>query len=733
MVTFPNGGAAQVFRDFDQDGNPVSGAKEPEKGSVRGLLTFYETLLNTLAAATGNPDAIAAILAAFANKADKGTDVATGARAYTAGAAIASASTIDLGAATGDMVFVTGAATITSLGVAANGMKRTVIFTGVNTLTHNGGTLVLNANGANITTAAGDVASFRSHGSGSWRCVSYTRANGAPLAADPTATVLATAATGIEKQGRTVATVAGSGAGAGTYVMAKTFRSPGTITRLRMRGGSAGGTAYARIFGQSGGNRVRIGSDIPLTIAASSDNDLAVSIPVLAGQSFAIYAPAGNVFDYTFNTADDLGWYAPGGNSTSFAPGAINTFTRLEIGIEIAGYTVNDNWRQEADASVASLASVLTAIEKYGRQTTPVDGTNAVAGTYVFKKKFATDGRITRIRIRGGSAASGTIYARIFADSGSTRVRVGVDVPLAVVAATDNDFAVNIPVLAGQSFGLYVPTANSWKYSTATADDDGWYQAGGGSVTTFTPGTVNTATRLEVGIEVTGYSINGNWRQSVEDRLSSPLALSSGLVTALAIKSSVLVPPYFVVDGNSLPAGALATVKWPDLLGSTTTAPSVGFGVNGQTTPQMTADAVAQIDPYVATAVALGCKPVLLPEEIYNDIRVNSISVVVGVDHMETYCAARRNAGFIIGLVNLAPMAPNGGFTSGMHIAVNNELDKRWFGFADFLVDLRRAPELLDNTNLTYFNADGVHWTDAGQAVCAREVRRCYREWLLRQ
>ncbi|SHF06002.1 hypothetical protein SAMN02745157_1541 [Kaistia soli DSM 19436] len=103
-------------------------------------------------------------------------DLAPGARAMRGGANIASASTINLGAATGDFAAVTGTATISALGTAPAGIERTVYFTGVLILTHSG-TLVL-PTGANITTAVGDVAIFRSHGGGAWRCVSFLRATG---------------------------------------------------------------------------------------------------------------------------------------------------------------------------------------------------------------------------------------------------------------------------------------------------------------------------------------------------------------------------------------------------------------------------------------------------------------------------------------------------------------------------------------------------------------------------
>lgn len=98
----------------------------------------------------------------------------------TKGADIASATTTDIGAATGIFVHVTGTTTITGLGTVAAGALRVVRFAGALTLTHDGTSLIL-PRGANILTAANDCAIFESEGSGNWRCVAYQRANGQPL------------------------------------------------------------------------------------------------------------------------------------------------------------------------------------------------------------------------------------------------------------------------------------------------------------------------------------------------------------------------------------------------------------------------------------------------------------------------------------------------------------------------------------------------------------------------
>lgn len=96
---------------------------------------------------------------------------------YVQGANVASASTIDLGSATGDYVHVTGTTTITGI-TLAKGRECTVVFDGILTLT-NGASLILDG-AANIATIAGDKAIFRGEASGVVRMVAYIRAGGTP-------------------------------------------------------------------------------------------------------------------------------------------------------------------------------------------------------------------------------------------------------------------------------------------------------------------------------------------------------------------------------------------------------------------------------------------------------------------------------------------------------------------------------------------------------------------------
>ena len=98
--------------------------------------------------------------------------------------ALASAATVNIGAAAANTVTVSGTTTITAFDSLATGAIRRVRFLGILTLTHNATSLILPGS-ANITTAAGDVATMESLGSGNWRCINYARADGTAVSAPP--------------------------------------------------------------------------------------------------------------------------------------------------------------------------------------------------------------------------------------------------------------------------------------------------------------------------------------------------------------------------------------------------------------------------------------------------------------------------------------------------------------------------------------------------------------------
>lgn len=96
---------------------------------------------------------------------------------------ITSATLTDIGAATSNVVLISGTNTITGLGTIATGARRTVRFLASLLLTHNVTSLIL-PGAASITTAANDTAEFLSLGSGNWICLRYDRSDGKALAKD---------------------------------------------------------------------------------------------------------------------------------------------------------------------------------------------------------------------------------------------------------------------------------------------------------------------------------------------------------------------------------------------------------------------------------------------------------------------------------------------------------------------------------------------------------------------
>ncbi len=155
--------------------------------------------LNELAAALGDdPDFATTVTNALAAKAAKASNLSDLSSPHTGhdnlsvkGSDVASASTIDLDAATGSLLDVTGTTAITAITLAA-GRRRIVRFTGALTLT-NGASLIL-PGGANIVTAAGDFALFAGYASSVVRCVLYVKASGkaviAPAMSEVTGTAL---------------------------------------------------------------------------------------------------------------------------------------------------------------------------------------------------------------------------------------------------------------------------------------------------------------------------------------------------------------------------------------------------------------------------------------------------------------------------------------------------------------------------------------------------------------
>lgn len=182
---------------------------------------------------------------------------------FAKGADISSASTTDIGAATGNVVDVTGTTTITGLGTVQAGTTRFVRFTGILTLTHNGTSLIL-PTGADITTAAGDEAIFVSLGSGNWRCANYFRKDGTSLVGYNASTALSGSVI------QTVKTAYGTYSSAGSTAMPIDNTTPQNTEGVALSG------LDTSITPNNASNRLRI--TVKVNIATAGANAFGVAL-----------------------------------------------------------------------------------------------------------------------------------------------------------------------------------------------------------------------------------------------------------------------------------------------------------------------------------------------------------------------------------------------------------------------------------------------------------------------
>uniref|UniRef100_UPI002612815B hypothetical protein n=1 Tax=Janthinobacterium sp. TaxID=1871054 RepID=UPI002612815B len=96
------------------------------------------------------------------------------------GSIVASTLTMDIGSVNANTLTVTGTSAVTSFGTAPEGTTRTLIFN--SSFFISSGTAIVLPTGGVITTEVGDVAEFISTGANKWKCTSYIRASGQPLA-----------------------------------------------------------------------------------------------------------------------------------------------------------------------------------------------------------------------------------------------------------------------------------------------------------------------------------------------------------------------------------------------------------------------------------------------------------------------------------------------------------------------------------------------------------------------
>ena len=172
-----------------------------------------------------------------------------GAMDWVKGADIASASTINLTAATGNGVHVTGTTAITAV-TLGSGMWRLVVFDGILTLTHHATNNNL-PGGANITTAAGDRALYWGDGTTAY-CMAYIKASGKA----------------------TVNPAVGDITGLGSNVATALAVAVGTDGAFVVKGGALGTPSSGNVANCTGFGAVQIVEALPITAVTTCSTQI---------------------------------------------------------------------------------------------------------------------------------------------------------------------------------------------------------------------------------------------------------------------------------------------------------------------------------------------------------------------------------------------------------------------------------------------------------------------------
>jgi hypothetical protein len=152
----------------------------------------------------------------------------------------------------------------------------------------------------------------------------------------------------------------------------------------------------------------------------------------------------------------------------------------------------------------------------------------------------------------------------------------------------------------------------------------------------------------------------------------------------------------------------------------------LNYGVNGQTVTQMAADAATQIDAqrYSRPANILGAWGGV------NDIIAGKSAAALYAEYA-AYCEARQAAGWEVLAFTQHSWRYLGVDRDAVIAAFNALVIANWTTFADGLVDLSAEPNIGppgSYSNLTYYNADGVHLTAAGDALVAALVKTAVQQ-----
>lgn len=377
----------------------------------------------------------------------------------------------------------------------------------------------------------------------------------------------------------------------------------------------------------------------------------------------------------------------------------------------------------EAAASAALILDAFSSYDDFGKSSIITTGTN-VSGprTYVWKNELG-DGAVELVglRLRSGPGG-GTINLKTFLLSGGSFIQDGPDYPVLLAPDTTYEagtlIALAIPVTPDHVVGVAVPD-QAIEYSAGVpAGNEGAWVSEFGNVGTVPDGAGTALNRIEVGFLV---------RRLVPVVSMEPRV--SALELAVRTGGTELGAPIGFFDGNSLTIGTGGATPYPTQLAADLGILVTNFAVSGQNTDAMIADAPTEIDPYASG----DGRRVIIAWEIYNQMRGAATPQAAAIQKMIDYCQDRAAAGWTrIMVLNMAAHSTVGDVPvegtwnkATSKDSVNAELLARLdeFPYGTVLVDIGSRPELSDYDDLTYYQADKIHLTTAGQAIVARCVR----------
>ncbi|MEP0873613.1 SGNH/GDSL hydrolase family protein [Trichocoleus desertorum AS-A10] len=193
-------------------------------------------------------------------------------------------------------------------------------------------------------------------------------------------------------------------------------------------------------------------------------------------------------------------------------------------------------------------------------------------------------------------------------------------------------------------------------------------------------------------------------------------------------------------DGNSLVRGFRATNADTNFPGQCLSSlgsewHGFNFGVDGQITPNMTADAAVQVDSLKRAELT---KDVVVAWEATNDLFFGA-SAATAFSNLKAYCQARKAAGFKVVVLTVLPrssagtpagyeaarQALNSSLRADFNVAsgsTNVLLPAPGIAYADALADVAadtRIGDAGDEANATYYFADLVHLNNTGYGIVA--------------